>query len=72
MVDTYYYIFPSIINVFALIALFIFIYAILGMHLFSFIPIKVIIFDFLFVNIINQPYESGAYPQAITDFSSFG
>ena len=41
MVDTYYYIFPSIINVFALIALFIFIYAILGMHLFSFIPIKV-------------------------------
>ena len=50
MVDTYYYIFPSIMNVFALIALFIFIYAILGMHLFSFIPIKVTLFYKFFIN----------------------
>ena len=57
LVDTYYYLLPSLANIGALLSLAIFIFAILGLNLFS--PIKI------------NSYNYGTFPKTIPNFSSF-
>ena len=58
MVDTYYFIIPSLLNILLLIFLMIFIYSILGMNLFAGMKLE------------NLNY--GAQSNNLTDFSTFG